>query len=220
MRYFFVRAVKAVFFNTPLWRLFLPVMKFDMTIGQLNFLLETIDSIKKEGVILEIGVGGGATSVIITKANMASDCPRPFYAIDTFAGFTADDIAFENEERGKNDRYLYYRSNSKTWYSKTLKAHGIKDAKIYECDAKLFNYDTLPPVAFCLFDVDLYLPTKSVLPKLYSKLVPGGVIVIDDCSPLESIYDGAGQAYREFCDEMGLKEEVVYTKLGILRKPL
>ncbi len=107
MRSFFVRAVKAIFFNTPLWRYFLPVMKFDMTIAQLNFLLGTIDSIKKHGVILEIGVGGGATSVIITKANMASDCPRPFYAIYTFAGFTADDIVFENEERGKNDSYLY-----------------------------------------------------------------------------------------------------------------
>jgi hypothetical protein len=150
---------------------------------------------------------------------MAADCSRQFYAIDTFAGFTDDDIAFENEERGKNDKYLYYRSNSKAWFSKTLKAHGIKDAKIYECDAKLFDYDALPSVAFCLFDVDLYLPTKNVLPKLYSKLSPGGVIVVDDCSALESIYDGAGQAYREFCGEMGLKEEVVFTKLGIIRKP-
>ena len=219
-RVLLIRFLKLLFFKTPLWRYFLPIMKFDMTVGQLNFMLETISEIKSEGIIFEVGVGGGSTSVILNHVNIHRENPRPFYAIDTFYGFVEKDIKFENEKRGKNDNYLDYRSNSKEWYTKTLVAHGVKNAHIFECDAKLFDYDAIPGIAFCLIDLDLYLPTKDVLPKIYNNVVPGGVIVVDDCSPLESKYDGAGEAYREFCKEINQQEELVFFKLGVIRKPL
>ena len=60
-----IRLIKAFYFNTPLWRYFLPVMKFDMTIAQLNFITCALENIKADGAVLEIGVGGGATSVVI-----------------------------------------------------------------------------------------------------------------------------------------------------------
>ena len=43
--------------------------------------------------------------------------------------------------------------------------------------------------------------------------------MVDDCSMEESIYDGAGNAYQNFCNTMGLKPEIVFEKLGVLRKP-
>ena len=64
------------------------------------------------------------------------------------------------------------------------------------------------------------LPILSIKCAIYNNLVPGGVIVVDDCSPLESIYDGAGEAYREFCKEINQQEELVFFKLGVIRKPL
>ena len=219
-RVFFIRFVKSLFFKTPFWRYFLPIMKFDMTFAQLNFMLETISEITSDGIIFEVGVGGGSTSVVLNNSNMLTENPRPFYALDTFYGFVEEDIKFENEKRGKNDNYLYYRSNSKEWYTKTLFAHGVKNAHIFQCDAKLFDYDAIPGIAFCLLDIDLYSPTKDVLPKIYNNLVPGGVIVVDDCSALVTIYDGAGHAYREFCKEINHNEELVFEKLGVIRKPL
>jgi len=36
----------------------------------------------------------------------------------------------------------------------------------------------------------------------------------------ESIYDGAGEAYRNFCSKIGIAYELVHDKLGIIRKPL
>ena len=54
-RVLLIRFVKLLFFKTPLWRYFLPTMKFDMTVGQLNFMLETISEIKSEGIIFEVG---------------------------------------------------------------------------------------------------------------------------------------------------------------------
>ena len=220
MRIFALRFVKTFFFTTPLWRYFLPIMKFDMNIPQLDFITKTIRSIEQSGAVLEVGVGGGATSVIINRYMQEFKINRPFYAIDTFYGFTKQDILFEQKVRNKSDNYEYYLSNSMKWYQKTLLAHGIGDAKVFQADASNFDYKVISPLAFVLFDVDLYRPTKKVLPIIYKILVPGGVIIVDDCSQTESIYDGAGLAYREFCDENGLIQELIHDKLGIIRKPL
>ena len=195
-------------------------MKFDMSIAQLNYITSSLEVIRGEGAVLEIGVGGGATSIMINNFMKERSISRRFYAIDTFSGFAAEDIQFEKNNRGKSDNYLYYRSNSKKWYVKTLTAHGFANATVFQADAKEFDYSVIGPLAFCLFDVDLYKPTKSVLPLLYSILIPGGVIVVDDCSTETSIYDGAGQAYREFCSEQGLHVELLFEKLGVVRKPL
>ena len=70
-----VRIVKVIFFNTPLYKYFLPVMKFDMTVAQLNLIIESILQIKGEGVVLEIGIGGGATSIMINQVT----CPLETY---------------------------------------------------------------------------------------------------------------------------------------------
>ena len=214
-----VRIVKVIFFNTPLYKYFLPVMKFDMTVAQLNLIIESILQIKGEGVVLEIGIGGGATSIMINQALKYSQSNRKFIAIDTFRGFTEEDISYENSFRGKVGNFQAYQSNSMDWYKKTLLAHGINDAFVIESDCKKVNYDQIGPIAFCLFDVDLYFPTKKVLPILYDQLIPGGIIIVDDCDPLHPIYDGAGQAYLEFCNHFSLKPEIVHQKLGLIKKP-
>jgi O-methyltransferase len=219
-RTLFVRLVKGIYFSTPLWRFLLPVMKFDMTIAQLNFITSTLESIKSDGAVLEIGVGGGSTSVVINTFMKDKSIKRHFYAIDTFFGFTGEDVAYEKNSRQKTDDYLGYRSNSKKWYEKTLIAHGINDARVIQSDAKKLDYSAIGPLAFCLLDVDLYKPVEFVLPRLYEILVPGGVIVVDDCALRDSLYDGAGEAYRNFCSKMGMTQELAHEKLGIIRKPI
>jgi len=175
MRIYILRVVKHIFFITPLWRYFLPRMKFDMTLEQLNFITQTIGGIKESGAVLEIGVGAGATSIMINEYLKTLPLRRDFYAVDTFYGFTKEDIHYEQSMRDKNDDYNYYRSNSLEWYKKTLSAHGFNKVKIFKADAKIFDYEKIGKLAFCLFDVDLFLPTEAVLPILYKKLVPGGV---------------------------------------------
>ncbi|MGO8924426.1 MAG: TylF/MycF/NovP-related O-methyltransferase, partial [Xanthobacteraceae bacterium] len=83
-----------------------------------------------------------------------------------------------------------------------------------------FDYSVIGPLAFCLLDVDLYKPVEFVLPRLFEILVPGGVIIVDDCALQDSLYDGAGEAYRNFCAKMGIAQELVHDKLGVIRKPL
>jgi SAM-dependent methyltransferase len=212
-----IRLVKSAYFRTPLWRFLLPVMKFDKSIAHLSFITDAIKSVQADGAVLEIGVGGGGTSIVINKFMAEESINRPFYAIDTFYGFTKDDVDFERKQRGKTDR-RGYRSNSKDWYTKTLIAHGIHNARVIQADAKQLDYTKFAPVAFCFLDIDLYNPIASVLPRLHDVLAPGGMIVVDDCNPADSPYDGAGQAYREFCASRGIAAEIVHDNLGIIRK--
>jgi O-methyltransferase len=214
-----VRLIKTLYFSTPLWRHFLPVMKFDMTIAQLNFITCALESVKADGAVLEIGVGGVATSVVINTFMLEKSIKRPFYAIDTFAGFTQEDANFERDKRGKGYAYLGYQTNSKDWYAKTLITHGIDNAHVIQSDAKQLDYSEFAPLAFCLLDVDLYKPVEFVLPRLYNVLVPGGIIIVDDCALEESLYDGAGEAYRNFCAKIGIAPELAHDKLGVIRKP-
>jgi hypothetical protein len=117
-RILIIRLAKSAYFRTPLWRFLLLIMKFDKNIAQLSFITEAIKSVKAVGAVLEIGVGGGGTSIVINKFMAEETINRPFYAVDTFYGFTQEDMDFERKERGKMDRYLGYRSNSKDWYIK------------------------------------------------------------------------------------------------------
>jgi hypothetical protein len=133
---------------------------------------------------------------------------------------------------GELDNSMDFASDNVTFYAQNNRLSGnipvtlkyldrisILNANIFKADAKDFEYNLIGPIAFCLFDVDLYNPTSKVLPILYSKLIPGGVIIVDDCQKDKSIYDGAGEAYREFCKNNNLTEELVHYKLGVIRKP-
>jgi O-methyltransferase len=59
----------------------------------------------------------------------------------------------------------------------------------------------------------------GALQGVWDRLLPGGVIVADDCSPHDHRWDGALQAYNEFIAKVGLPHEIRTGKLGILRKP-
>jgi hypothetical protein len=213
------RLAKTFYFGSPLWRRFPPALKFDMSPAQLAFITGALASVKAEGAVLEIGVGGGGTSVTINTFMRDNAIARPFFAVDTFAGFTNEDARYEREQRGKRDAYLGYRTNSRDWYEKTLLAYGIEPALVIQSDAKLIDYSKFSPLAFCLLDVDLYQPIAFVLPRLYEVLAPGGIIIVDDCALIESLYDGAGEAYREFCAKIGVAPELAEDKLGVIRKP-
>jgi predicted O-methyltransferase YrrM len=75
----------------------------------------------------------------------------------------------------------------------------------------------LGKVKLAFLDVDLYLPIKKTLPKLYDALVEGGAIVVDDVLN-NTTYDGAYQAYMEFCAERSIKPIVIGNRCGLIIK--
>jgi hypothetical protein len=99
-----------------------------------------------------------------------------------------------------------------------MSLHGVKRVKSIECDATQFDLSCVAPIALCLIDVDLYIPVKDLLPKVFSVMSPGGMIIVDDCQP-DQMWDGALQAYQEFTGERNLPVEIFLEKLGIVRLP-
>jgi hypothetical protein len=54
--------------------------EFDKNIAHLSFITGAIKSVKADGAVLEIGVGGGGTSIVINKFMEEESINRPFYA--------------------------------------------------------------------------------------------------------------------------------------------
>jgi predicted O-methyltransferase YrrM len=79
------------------------------------------------------------------------------------------------------------------------------------------DYRSLSPIKIVFLDVDLYQPTKKTLPRIFDELVIGGVILLDDIAE-GGAYDGAYQAYIEFCADLNLPTQIIGNKCGVIRK--
>ena len=56
-----------------------------------------------------------------------------------------------------------------------------------------------------------------LLRRVFSLLEGGGIIIVDDVGE-NNIWDGAYQAYVEFCEELNISPEIVGNKSGIIQK--
>jgi O-methyltransferase len=175
------------------------------------------DAARAPGCFVEVGCAYGATTVFLNKFMDAERIERSYHAIDTFSGFVNEHINHEIEHRGKNRSLRsYFKDNRKAWFDTTMAMHRIERVNSVSTDVTQFDFRSIAPIAFCLLDVDLYLPIRDVLPKIYAAMSPGGIIVVDDCSQ-SRLWDGALQAYEEFVKEKRLPIEIVSDKLGVVR---
>lgn len=192
--------------------------------AQMVALLEAIEQTHRlAGTFVEIGCYEGATTIWLNLHldDLRAD-PR-YVAIDTFDGFVRQDVQHEVvvRERGAYSG-LYqaaFADNKREWVEATLELNGVSRVELIAADANTFDYESLGAVAFALVDVDLYRPVAHALEKLWPLLLPGGVIAVDDCDATVRQWDGALQAYQEFCHRHGLAEQVVQQKLGMISKP-
>ena len=145
---------------------------------------------------------------------------RQYVAIDTFDGFIPADVDHELSVRGKDGQESNlvggFSQNRKQWVERSLALAGHSDVRIVQADVGALDYKPFGPIAFALIDVDLYLPVKKALANIAPHMSPGGCIVVDDCKA-DNVYDGALQAYAEWCDGRGESQEIVHGKLGVLR---
>jgi O-methyltransferase len=192
---------------------------FMFTPQQLVFLADCVErAVTVPGCIVEAGCAYGATTVFLNMFMRDIGCNKPYVAIDTFSGFKPEHVAYEVSERGKPKRLGgAFSRNDKSWLEYSLKAASIGSVRIIQGDVTTFDFASLGPIAFCLLDVDLYIPIRDSLPKILAGLSPGGTIVVDDCRSANN-WDGALQAYQEFCAARGSPEEIVCGKLGLVRK--
>ncbi len=197
-----------------------PTYRYNIEPIQLAYLIIEIERLKAvQGNIVEIGVARGLTTRFLAQhiKNQKMDESTKLYAVDTFDSFTDADLEFEVKNRGKAlEELTAFTYNDYEVWSKNFSE--FKFVVPVQSDCSILDYSKYGPIKVAFLDVDLYLPTQKTLPKLYDNLVSGGVILVDDVLH-GTMYDGAYQAYTEFCESIGQRQEIIGNKCGIVRKP-
>jgi O-methyltransferase len=169
------------------------------------------------GTAVEIGCANGDTTVSLNRWIDATKTDRRYVVVDTFAGFSSADIAIEMA-RGRNTQGFTksFRGPTQQRFHHSMRVNGIGRVEVVIADAGSVDYSWFAPIAFALIDVDLYRPVRGALDRVFPHLAGGGLIVVDDCGP--GRFEGAGEAYREFCEEQGLTAQIEHEKLGVIRR--
>ncbi len=186
---------------------------------QLGFLCEQITNVVEiPGSILEVGCATGHTTVFLNRHIGTLRLAVNYYAIDTFNGFTSEDL--ESEHALGRDYWFapVFRGNSKARFDRTMRRNGIKRVMSFQADASTFDYATISPFRMVLVDLDLYRPILLTLNAIYDLVSPGGIIVIDDCVK-GGKWEGAYEALVEFTRAKGMEAVITHGKLGVIIKP-
>lgn len=166
-----------------------------------------------EGDVVECGVGFGHTLFLICFFNLNEKRLRKVWAFDSFEGFpepTVEDASFRNPKKGE-------------W--RVITPADLEDILFRRCGlpakAKQFLHVTkgyfentlhvskVKKIALLHLDVDLYGSYKTCLNELYSKVMPGGVILFDEYKQqnTQEVFPGAAKAIDEFFAEKPEKIE-------------
>jgi hypothetical protein len=139
---------------------------------------------------------------------------RELFLYDTFEGMSApteDDVSFKEESADDMLRRNGDKENNLVWaYSpldtvkSTMHLSGYPDEKIHYIKGKV--EDTIPAqtpdqIALLRLDTDWYESTRHELEHLYPRLVPGGVLIIDDYG----YWKGARKAVDGYIEENKLR---------------
>ena len=177
------------------------------------------EAVDVDGCFLEIGAAYAATTVFLNDYLKENNLQVDYTIIDTFSGFTKEDVDYEIHERKISPKIREsFQINDEKWVRARLDNNNLSHVRLIKADATQFDFEKAAPIAFCLLDIDLYLPTKDILPKVYEAMADGGILVIDDCDKNHNEWNGAYQAYSEFVQELGQELNIERKKLGIIRK--
>jgi hypothetical protein len=167
------------------------------------------------GDVCECGVGTGATSALF--ANELRGTAKRLWLYDTFAGLpkpTAEDRLIDDiDHLGTMAAYEGRMNHPQAEVSSRLQTLGIPD-DAYRIVAGLFENSVsagrLPEqVCFAYVDFDFYAPIILALDIISARLVPGGIIVVDDYGFFS---EGAQRAVDAFLSrQVGLFEIEVPT---------
>lgn len=177
---------------------------------RLSALCDAVRYVERRGLpggFVECGVwrGGSSMAMALTLLDLGST-GRELYLYDTFEGMSAP-TEFDRELHGGKSAAELLASSDKTdtvWaYSslddvrRNLGRTGYPAQRLHFIKGKV--EDTIPvtipeQIAILRLDTDWYESTRHELEHLYPRLVPGGVLIIDDYGH----WEGARKAVDEY----------------------
>jgi|SRR5579864_7896596 len=203
---------KFVDIEDEFWPLYAIAKPFTMTpVERLYDLYKTVEHVvraKVPGDIVECGVWKGGSMMMAALAlKRCGDVERPLWLYDTFSGLPVPDPDRDVDLLG-NPAIDRWRDN---WAMGSLEE--VKE-NLASTGYPVLNFivglveDTLRPgsstpqkIAVCRLDTDWYSSIKTELEVLWSRIVPGGFLIIDDYGH----WQGARLATDEFFAENPVK---------------
>jgi O-methyltransferase len=163
-----------------------------------------------EGAVVEIGCFVGGTAALASTMLRNVGHPKRYVCIDTFSGFVGDHFDADLR-RGLPPAWRRdFSANSRQMVRRLLDHYGCHEVELLEADVSSLDPDRIPgPVAVCLLDVDLEIPTYEGLRRVVPRLADGGVVLVDDCEEGE-VWPGPAVAYRRFVSETNRPEQYAF----------
>jgi len=213
-------ALKGFAFHSGLHRLIFYRYDYMFRPRELSVLVTSLtETTGMIGPIFEIGCAAGHTTVYLNKHLDDLEDTREYVCIDTFAGFTKDDIAVEVDRGHGSNRYGHlFRAYRKEWFDQTMVNNHVERVSSIQADVNTFDFSPYKDISFCLIDVDLMRPVRQSLKEVFPRMAHGGIILVDDCRPNVK-YDGALAAYLEFVEAHNFPVDIREGKVGVIRIP-
>jgi len=195
------------------------VKPFTMTSTErLVALLRSIDYLehnKIQGDIVECGVWKGGSMMAAAKYLLRlGNQQRRFFLFDTYEGMSepteadtdihssnATEVYKDESNKGSDDKWCASPLDD---VKQNLASTNYKSQNVFFIKGKVeetLPYGKIDKIAILRLDTDWYESTKHELITLYDRLVPGGVLIIDDYGH----WRGAKQAVDEFIAERKLR---------------
>jgi len=176
------------------------------------------------GDFVECGVAQGGCAALLAGLAATSAIPRKMWLFDSFAGLpdpTQADYDGGHRKTGKHIRPLVRGSCLGTRAqveSLLFSRFGFDPNRVLLVQG--WFQDTLPAqkhridrIALLRIDGDWYESTMCCLRQLYDKVVPGGVVIVDDYG----VCFGCKRAVHEFFDERRIRPTLVPDRRGGVR---
>jgi predicted O-methyltransferase YrrM len=214
------RAAQLLWSNLPAAALLrLRPIRPELEAERLTILLRALAQRREgRGAIVEIGCYRGGTALEANRLLKIWGAERRYVCLDTFEGFVDQQFSADEKE-GTPSAYRHsFDVNSRRALERVARHLGYDRIEVVEGDITRLPEGVLPgEISVALIDVDLSEPTFVGLQKLYPRLVPGGVLFVDDCHPGGSGWQAAA-GYSRFCAENGL-EPLYDAGFGVVHAP-
>lgn len=211
--------LKRLLYSGPLGTMLEPQYRYGVSPKQLLILMQSIqDTEGVPGHAVEIGVGQGYTSITLCALLKELKSDRRYYCVDTFAGFTSDDLKVERSKyQGQKRDEEAFRYQSQERFDKMLARRAGGRASTIRADITQHQWPDDWLMSFCFVDVDLYQPMKIGLQRAWERMSPGGILLAHDVIENAS-WRGSWDAYHEFCAENGIEPKIPTRGLGFAKK--
>jgi hypothetical protein len=188
--------------------------------NKIQFLVEAVRYVERHqvpGAIVECGVWRGGSMLAVARTLLQLGVTdRDLYLFDTFTGMPEPTDRDVRINEGKHaDEFLHATGSGPMAWSRPDRFIATLDdvqagfAEVDYPDERIHFVsgkveETVPDeapdqIAILRLDTDWYASTKHELAHLYSRLAPGGVLILDDYGT----WQGSKEATDEFLDETG-----------------